>query len=89
MISEETTICLMSYHTVIIVEDQIIDNHKLNWRHEDNGGIELTLKEIAEQINPTGTIYVWIELGLWGEIYLYDNYRDGKWYKHGTTKGYA
>lgn len=89
MISEETTICLMSYHTVIIVEDQIIDNHKLNWRHEDNGGIELTLKEIAEQINPAGTIYVWIELGLRGEIFLYNNYCDGKWYKHGTTKGYA
>lgn len=85
----ETTIDLMAYSTRIIVDNEIIDNEKLQWRTESNGGIELTLNEIAQQINTPGTIYVWIELGLRGEIFLYNNYDDGKWYEHGTTKGYA
>lgn len=79
----------MGYSTRIIVNNRIIDNEELIWRNEDNGGIELTLNEIAEQISTPGVIYVWIELGLRGEIYMYNNYGDGKWYEHGKTKGYA
>ncbi|MDC3414283.1 hypothetical protein [Terrihalobacillus insolitus] len=85
----ERTIDLMGYSTKIIVGDKIINNDSLNWRHEENGGIELTLNEIAEQINASSVIYVWIELGLRGEIFMYNNYRDEKWYEHGITKGYA
>ena len=84
-----TTIDLMFHHTRIIVNNQIIDNSSLNWRHETNGNIELTLNEIAEQVNSSNVIYVWIELGLSGVIFLYNNYGDGKWINHGTTKGYA
>jgi hypothetical protein len=86
----DITIDLMGYSTRIIVDDRIIDNNELIWRNDEvNGGIELTLNEIAKQINTPNIIYVWIELGLRGEIFMYNNYSDGKWYKHGTTRGYA
>lgn len=85
----ELTIDLMGYSTRIIVNDKIIDNESLIWKHESNGGIELTLNQIAEQINTPGIIYVWIESGLSGEIYMYGNYNNKKWNKHGTTKGFA
>lgn len=84
----ETIIDLTGYSTRIIVNNQIIDNDQLNWRSED-GGMYLTLDQIAEQIKTDSVIYVWIELGLSGEIFMYNNYGDNKWYKHGTTKGYA
>lgn len=85
----ETTIDLMGHGVKIIVEDRIIDNNELKWRNEDNGGIELTLNEIADQINTQSIIYVWIELALRGEIFLYNNESNYKWHEHGTTKGYA
>jgi hypothetical protein len=86
----ETIVDLMAYHTRIIVDDKIIDNEKLKWRPESNGGIELTLNEIADQINTMGIIiYVWVESGLSGRIFLYNNHDDNKWYEHGTTRGYA
>ena len=34
-------------------------------------------------------VMVIIEYGLNGEIYEFGNYSDGKWHKHGTTRGYA
>lgn len=85
----ETIIDLTAYQTRIIVDDKIIDNEKLKWRPESNGGIELTLNEIANQINTMDVIYVWVESGLSGRIFLYNNQDDNKWYEHGTTKGYA
>lgn len=85
----DRTIDLMGYSTKIIVDNRIFENEELTWRYEDNGGIELTLNEISEQIKTEGVIYVWIELGLQGEIFMYNNYGDCKWYEHGTTKGFA
>lgn len=72
----------------IIVGDRIIDNDELEWREIEDGGRELTLNEIYNQIR-TPLIYVWVETGLSGTIYECGNYEDGKWYEHGTTKGYA
>ncbi|GGB26718.1 hypothetical protein GCM10011409_00030 [Lentibacillus populi] len=85
----EKTVDLMGYSVRIIVGNQIIDNDSLNWRETEQGGLELTLNEIAEQIKTPDVIFVWIELGLRGEIFLYNNYGDEKWYEHGSTKGFA
>lgn len=77
-------------HTVkIIVNDTIIDNSQLQWRESEIGGLELTLDEIATQIDEHGVIYVWVEGGLEGRIYQFGNYSDCKWHEHGKTKGYA
>lgn len=83
------TVDLTGASARIIVNEQIIDNDQLNWRYEPNGSQELTLAEIAEQIGRDNVIYVWVESGLRGEIFLYNNYRDKKWHEHGTTKGFA
>lgn len=53
----------------------------------------LTLREIYEQVssshNVSPIITVFQDSPLSGEIYQCGNYEDGKWVKHGTTKGYA
>lgn len=74
---------------MIINNDHIVDVDRLRW-HEGDEGIEyLTLNEISGQINTSGIIYVWYELGLSGKIYQYGNYEEVGWCEHGTTKGYA
>lgn len=80
----------------IIVDDnfgeRLVDPYSLQWRTtEFEGGVypELTLDEVAKQIGTNGIIYIWTEGGLRGEIYLYNNAGDGKWVKHGETRGYA
>lgn len=85
----EVTIDLMEHSVKIIVDDKIIDKDTLKWRHESNGSIVLTLNEISEQINTEDIIYVWIESGLSGAIYMFGNYEDKMWCKHGTTRGFA
>lgn len=80
----------------IIVDDnfgeRLVDPYSLQWRtteFEEMKYPELTLDEIAEQIETDGIIYVWVESGLSGEIYLHNNAGDGRWVKHGETRGYA
>lgn len=85
----KVTIDMYGYDVKIIVNDRIIDNSSLKWRETELGETELTLDEISKQLNVEGVIYVWVEGGLKGTIYQYNNYCDGKWYEHGTTKGFA
>ncbi len=65
----------------------------LNWHKELD--IEfLTLDEIMEQIvEKLGgfplTITVWQESAFHGEIYLWGNYSDLEWHRHGETRGFA
>lgn len=84
-----TTIDIYGDLVKIIVNDIIIDNSSLKWRETELGETELTLNEISKQLNVEGVIYVWVEGGLKGKIYQFNNYADGKWYEHGTTKGFA
>ena len=85
----DTTVDLVGESIWIIVNDRIISNDELKWKKTDDGGLELTLKEIASQINTEEAITVWVELGNKGKIYKYNNYGDKKWYQHGLTRGYA
>ena len=67
-------------------------NDKLDWRVDDGCSWfkpckELTLKEIAEQMN-SPMITVFVESPLHGEIYQYGNYGD-EWWQIGETGGYA
>ncbi len=85
----ETHIDIAGEIVKIIVDDHIVGIENLKWRETENGGEELTLNEISEQLNTDRVIYVWAETGLSGRIYQFGNYMDGKWYEHGTTKGFA
>lgn len=72
---------------------KMFDADELEW-HEEMDVEFLTLDEIAEQIiEKLGfvplTITVWQESALHGEIYLWGNYSDRTWHKHGDTRGYA
>ena len=73
----------------------ILNLSSLQW-HKDEYHAEaeeyLTLDEIAEQMDKQGCSppYMLInESMLEGDIYLWGNYSDKAWYKHGETRGYA
>ncbi|MGI2329690.1 hypothetical protein [Planococcus sp. YIM B11945] len=85
----DTVIDLQAGSTEIIVGKKFVDIGDLSWKSEPNGSECLTLNEIFEQLKTQNVIYVWVEMGLSGVIYQCNNYGDGKWYVHGTTKGYA
>lgn len=85
----ETIIDCRNCNVRIIVNEAIISNDLLDWKDIDNYCLELTLNEIAQQVNTPGTIYVWEESGLEGRIYLFNNQGDRKWHKHGKTRGFA
>lgn len=78
-------------------KEVIVDPDELKWPRYDGGqdvGVyeSLTLKEISNQLIALGyhrVFYVWVELGLSGQIYQYGNYDPHEWAEHGTTRGYA
>ena len=83
--------------TKIIVDDQLYDQKSLLWNYDPNfasncesSGKYLRLKDLSEQLHDKGRVIMVIrESPLNGDIYLYGNYNDDKWYHHGTTRGFA
>lgn len=83
--------------TILHAGNQVVFNHgMLQWRKDKEAPPELreylTLDEIAEQMNELNCFppYLLINEGaLQGIIYMWGNYSDKAWYKHGTTRGYA
>lgn len=91
---DDYEIDIASVSVMIIVsgeygKERLIPVKSLPWRELENGSNVLTLTEIAEQVGPSETIYVWQELALRGEIFIYNYNGEKKWHEHGTTKGYA
>lgn len=79
-----------SYCVVTIIYDETAK--KLYLRYEES----ITLNQCLEKVHyeygndeKDPTVMVIVEYPLHGEIYEFGNYADGKWYEHGTTKGYA
>ena len=86
-IVDENTIVFESTCTILsIIPKAIIHNKELKWQKAEEN--YLTLKEIKEQLNGL-PIRVISDSALWGYIYEYGNYNDGKWYLYAMTKGYA
>ncbi len=83
---DENTIIFKIGSMIYYIGINEIEKH-LNWNKDENGEEYLTLKEIQEQVHHP--IRVIMDDGLHGYIYEYGNYRDGKWYLYGITKGYA
>ncbi len=74
------------------LRSNVIDNNTLQWHDEGEGERSITLGEIYQQLKAKGydgTICVWQEAPLSGDIYLCGNHEEGKRVKHGTTRGYA
>lgn len=85
----ERQIDLLAGITRIIVGQKFVPLDQLDWHSGPHGSNFLTLNEISQQLDVHEVIYVWVESGLRGTIYQCNNYSDGAWYKHGTTKGFA
>ena len=47
------------------------------------------LKEVCYDREEGGVVIVIIDNALQGDVYKYNSYGDGKWYKYGETGGYA
>ena len=65
---------------------------KVKWDTEERDGFtweHLTLKQIHEQCKDAALIWVITTSALYGEIYEYGNYSDGKWRLFGVHMGYA
>lgn len=73
---------------IVSIHERIVPVCELAWRKPSNDAYVLSLKEMAEQIGPDSTIFVWTEFKSSGEIFYY-NSEDKCWHEHGTTKGHA
>ena len=80
VVDENTVIFETSCTILSIIPKAIIHNKELKWHKAEENN--LTLKEIAEQLNGL-FVRVISDSGLEGKIYEYGNYLDGKWYLYG------
>jgi hypothetical protein len=73
------------------LKEVLVDIEILKWKNHE-GYPYITLLEISKQLKKLGyqsPYYVWAEMGLSGEIYMYGNYNPPEWVEHGKTRGYA